>query len=212
MNPNAATLSRILFPTVPETRTSEDIFSELIHRHGDRIYNFAYRPSGNDSDARDLVQEALLRAFKHLGRYDPTKPFASWVMGILRNAFVDGTRRYERRHVVSLHAPSPTEEGDWTELLPGNDPNPSEEVSRREDGKFIRDALATLPEEYRAAVALCDMEGLSYGQIARVMDCPLGTVRSRIHNGRVRLRAYVERKEKAAFVPTTYLMPALQPA
>ena len=56
------------------------------------------------------------------------------------------------------------------------------------------------------------MEGLSYGQIARVMDCPLGTVRSRIHNGRVRLRAYVERKEKAAFVPTTYLMPALQPA
>ena len=108
MKPNTETLCRPFFPTVPGGGPSEDSFSDLIRRHGNRIYNFAYRLSGNDPDARDLVQEALLRAFDHRDRYDPTKPFHSWVMGILRNVFVDGMRRYERRHVVSLHASPPT--------------------------------------------------------------------------------------------------------
>lgn len=212
MKQNVATLRRPLFPTDTASRPSKEYFSDLIHCHGARIYNFAHRLSGNDPDARDLVQEALRRAFTHSDRYDPSKPFDSWVMGILRNVFVDGMRRYERRHVVSLHASPPTEEGDWTELLPGNDPNPAEEATRREDGTFVRYALAALPAEYREAVVLCDMEGLSYGEIARVLDCPLGTVRSRIHNGRVRLRAFVERKQKTACVPDAYLTPSLQPA
>ena len=171
-------------------------FADLIARAGDKAYNFAYRLAGNEPDARDLVQEAFARAFEHADSYDPTRPFDSWVLRILNNVFLDSVRRHSHTRTVSLDAPAPVEDTQWADLLPGDEPVPAEELVRRESVDILQKALARLPVTYRSAVALCDIEGLSYEEIAQVMAVPVGTVRSRIHQGRTLLRKAYEELEK----------------
>lgn len=171
---------------------SREAFLEMIRRHGDKAYNFAYRLTGNDADASDLVQEAFARAFRNRDRYDPGRPFESWMFKIMQNIFLDAVRRKENQGKVSLDAPTPGESSAWGELLPGSDPNPADEAARREADSQLQKALASLPIHYRTAVTLNDIEQLSYEEMARIMDCPVGTVRSRVHQGRVLLRKALE--------------------
>ena len=171
-------------------------FQDLFRRHGDRLYNFALRLSGNGQDAADLVQEAFTRAFKNFDRYDRTRPFDAWMFRILYNVHLDDVRRYEKKHVVSLDAPVTTDEsGQWSDLLKGGDPDPMEEALHRENDARVQKALSSLSTDYRAAVVMCDVEEMSYEEIAQVMDCPVGTVRSRIHQGRRLLRNAFKDKE-----------------
>ncbi len=171
---------------------SREAFVEMIRLHGDKIYNFAFRLSGNADDARDLVQEAFTRAFKHWDKYDASRPFESWVFKIMQNIYLDTVRRKENQGKVSLDAPIPGGSVNWDALLPGMDRNPVENVLRQEMDSHLQQALDSLPIHYRSAIALADIEGLSYEQIAQVMACPLGTVRSRVHQGRVLLRRAFE--------------------
>jgi len=163
-------------------------FSEVIRHCADKAYNFAFRLAGNDQDARDLVQEAFARALEHWGRYDQTRGFESWLFRILHNVYLDGVRRYAHGRTVSLDAPSPIEEVSWDEILPGRDPEPIEGLAREEADALVQKALAGLPMHYRTAVILRDVESLSYEEIARIMACPAGTVRSRIHQGRLMMK------------------------
>jgi RNA polymerase sigma-70 factor (ECF subfamily) len=163
-------------------------FSGLIRECGERAYNFAYRLSGNEPDARDLVQEAFVRAWEHFGSYDASRPFETWLYKILHNVYLDQVRRYAHSHTVSLDAPAPREDTGWDELLPGTDPEPGSGMMRREEDVMAQRALDSLPAHYRAAVTLCDIEGLSYEAIGEIMSCPVGTVRSRIHQGRLLAR------------------------
>ena len=171
-------------------------FAGLIETAGDKAYNFAYRLSGNDSDARDLVQEAFTRALEHAASYDAARPFDSWLLRILHNVFLDSMRRHSHSRTSSLDAPSPVEDAGWADLLPAEDPSPSEELVRKESVDLLQAALKRLPEPYRSAVALCDIEDLPYEDIAKVMAVPVGTVRSRIHQGRILLRKAYEELEK----------------
>lgn len=171
-------------------------FAELIARAGDKAYNFAYRLAGNESDARDLVQEAFARALEHAETYDPARAFDSWLLRILHNIFLDARRRHAHSRTVSLDAPAPVAQGRWEDLLPGQEPPPVEELARRESVDLLQKALDRLPATYRSSIALCDIEGLSYEQIARVMDVPVGTVRSRIHQGRLLLREAYDELER----------------
>ncbi len=177
-----------------------DGFLSLLRRFGDKLYNFAYRLSGNAHDAGDLFQEALARAFQHRDRYDPSKPFDAWVGKILYNVHLDDVRRYAKKHTVSLDAPAPVEDSSWTDLLPGRDTDPADEAARLERDRMIQKALAALPSDYRAAVTLCDVEGFSYERIAEIVDCPLGTVRSRIHQGRILFRKNFEKLQNGGDV------------
>ena len=172
-------------------------FAGLIAQAGDKAYNFAYRLSGNEPDARDLVQEAFSRALKHSGAYDPARPFDSWLLRILHNVFLDAMRRHSHTRTVSLDAPAPVEDASWVDLLPTDEPSADEELIRKESVDLLQKALARLPTTYRSAIALCDIEGLSYEDIAGVMDIPVGTVRSRIHQGRVLLRKAYEELERS---------------
>ena len=140
--------------------------------------------AGNEPDARDLVQEAFARAFENHKRYDPEKPFEAWLFRILRNVYLDGVRRYEHRHVVSIDAAGPAEDSSWQDVLPGEDGEPVDAMLRRERDEMVQRALDSLPVHYRTAVTLCDIENLSYEEIGEIMMCPVGTVRSRIHEGR----------------------------
>ena len=182
------------------SRSGEDptgSFSELIRACGEKAYNFAYRLSGNEHDARDLVQEAFVRAYEHFGSYDPSRPFETWLFRILHNIFLDGVRRYAHRHTVSLDAPSPVEDAPWEEIIPAGDPEPTSGMMRQESDEMVQKALNSVPVHYRTAVTLCDIEGLSYEEIGEIMACPIGTVRSRIHQGRQLIRKAYESLENA---------------
>jgi RNA polymerase sigma-70 factor (ECF subfamily) len=174
-----------------------ETFAGLIARAGDKAYNFAYRLAGNEPDARDLVQEAFSRALEHSGAYDPTRPFDSWLLRILHNVFLDSMRRHSHSRTVSLDAPAPVEDAGWADLLPGEEPSAADELILKESVDLLQKALARLPQTYRSAIALCDIEGLSYEEIAQVMAIPVGTVRSRIHQGRVLLRKSYEELERS---------------
>ena len=171
---------------------SRDVFLEMIRRHGDRAYNFAYRLTGNDADASDLVQDAFTRAFQNRDRYDADRPFESWLFKIMQNIFLDAVRRKENQGKVFLDAPAADQSSAWGELLAGGDPNPADLAARREADSLLQRALATLPVHYRTAVTLNDIDQLSYEEIGRIMDCPVGTVRSRVHQGRILLRRAFE--------------------
>lgn len=177
---------------------STDEFWVRAERHGDKLYNFAWRLVGNNADADDLVQTALARAFECRDRYDSSRPFDAWVGRILHNHFLDNARRYERRHTVSYDAPLDGEKATLLEDLPGRDPNPADFLMKQERDALVRRVLADLPPVYRAAVILCDIENYSYDTMSDIMDCPVGTVRSRIHQGRRLLRDSFLKLEKGA--------------
>lgn len=178
-------------------RMEPQAFADLLRQAGDKAYNFAYRLAGNEQDARDLVQEAFARALEHAGSYDPSRAFDSWLLRILHNIFLDGARRLAYRRTVSLDAPTPIEDASWEDILPAKDLSAADELIRRESIDMVQLALERLPPHYKAAVVLCDIEGMSYDDIARIMDVPVGTIRSRIHQGRVLARKAYEELERS---------------
>lgn len=155
-------------------------WEEVARSHGRKIYNYAYRLCGNTHDANDLVQEVLLRVRGGLADYQPGS-FEGWLWRITRNAFLDEVRRRRRRPTVTL--------GSETELLGRYvAPSPDEVLSTVRFDEDIQKALLDLPFDFREAVVMCDVIGLSYEEIATAVGAPVGTVRSRIHRGRRLLR------------------------
>ncbi len=151
-------------------------WEEVARVYGRKIYNFAYRLTGNSDDAADLVQEVLLRVRRGLASYQPGS-FEGWLWRITRNAFLDEVRRRNRRPTY----PIPEDIDRWDIA---SAPSADVEYSRISIGDDIQKALLELPYEFREAVVLCDIVGLSYEEIATAVAVPIGTVRSRIHRGR----------------------------
>ena len=155
-------------------------WEEIVARHSARVYRLAYRLTGNKHDAEDLTQEVFVRVFRSLSSYTPGT-FEGWLHRITTNLFLDQARRKSRIRFDALAE-------DAESRLPGRVPTPDATLL---DGLFeddVESALAALPPDFRAAVVLCDIEGLSYEEIADVLGLKLGTVRSRIHRGRTMLR------------------------
>lgn len=140
----------------------------------------AYRLTGNDADARDLVQEVLLRARRGLETYRPGS-LEGWLSRITTNAFLDEVRRRKRRPTVALPE-------DADRVLAGAGTDPDEVLASTTLPADVQRALLALPAEFRAAVVLCDVVGRRYDEIAADLGVPIGTVRSRIHRGRALLR------------------------
>ncbi len=155
-------------------------WDEIVRQHSARVYRLAYRLTGNRHDAEDLTQEVFIRVFRSLSTYRPGT-FEGWLHRITTNLFLDQARRRQRIRFDAL----PDDVGD---KLPGLLPAPDSGLSDDMFDPDIETALASLSPEFRAAVVLCDVEGLSYEEIAAVLDVKIGTVRSRIHRGRSMLR------------------------
>jgi RNA polymerase sigma-70 factor (ECF subfamily) len=154
-------------------------WEEVARDHGQFLFTVAYRLTGNVDDARDLVQEALLRVRRGLATYEPGS-LEGWLARIVTNVFLDDMRRKKRRPVQALPA-----EPDL--VVP---PAVAADVAADAAGLSteIQAAIAALPEEFRVPVVLCDVADRSYEDIARTLGVPIGTVRSRIHRGRKLLR------------------------
>jgi RNA polymerase sigma-70 factor (ECF subfamily) len=184
--PQAVSVEAVTPQVAEGAGSARDQFADLLAAHWDHLYRFACRLTGQTSEAEDLLQEAAAEAFAAFrrGRFQPGTRFDRWMMRILHNSFIDRLRRERRRQVFSLD--------DLTAATLAADPawEPEGAAERRLDGPVAR-AVAALPPEFRAAVVLVDLEGLSYEEAADVLRCPVGTIRSRLHRGRLALREWL---------------------
>ncbi|MGC4934594.1 RNA polymerase sigma factor SigE [Gordonia sp. DT30] len=157
-------------------------WDELVREHADRVYRLAYRLSGNQHDAEDLTQETFIRVFRSLSNYRPGT-FEGWLHRITTNLFLDMVRRRNKIRMEAL-----PEEYD---RMPADTPDPQQIYADANLDGDLQAALDSLSPEFRAAVVLCDIEGLSYEEIAATLGVKLGTVRSRIHRGRQSIRDFL---------------------
>ena len=165
------------------------LLESFIRDTGDKAYHFAYDLSGNYDEARELVQETCYRVTRAWESFEPSKPVGSWFFTVLRNAFLDSRRRYDRRKVVSLDVPLDDEDrASFDEVVPDGAEGIPESLERAEAVRTVRLALKELTQEHQAVLELCDMGGLAYDEVARRLGVSLGTVRSRIFRARAALR------------------------
>ena len=157
-------------------------WEELVREHADRVYRLAYRLSGDAQDADDLTQETFIRVFRSLSNYQPGT-FEGWLHRITTNLFLDMVRRRTRIRMEALP--------DDYDRVPADGPGPEQVFHDARLDPDLQSALDSLAPEFRAAVVLCDIEGLSYEEIGATLGVKLGTVRSRIHRGRQALREYL---------------------
>jgi RNA polymerase sigma-70 factor (ECF subfamily) len=160
-------------------------WEQVVREHSGRVYRLAYRLSGNAQDAEDLTQETFVRVFRSLASYRPGT-FEGWLHRITTNLFLDMVRRRTRIRMEALP--------DDSDRIAGRGPEPEQVFSDTHLDPMLQEALDELPPEFRAAVVLCDVEGLSYEEIGATLGVKLGTVRSRIHRGRAALRSSLERR------------------
>ncbi len=180
---------RVVTTPVDAATWTPPSWDEVVRQHADRVYRLAYRLSGNQHDAEDLTQETFIRVFRSLASYKPGT-FEGWLHRITTNLFLDMVRRRSRLRMEGLP--------EDTDRLAGDDPSPEQVYSRTHLDPDLQAALDDLAPEFRAAVVLCDVEGLSYEEIGRTLGVKLGTVRSRIHRGRQALRAGLEQRRDSA--------------
>ena len=158
-------------------------FDEVVDQYGDKIYTTALHLTGNVDDAADLSQDVFERVYRNLERYEPGT-FDGWLYRITRNLFLDRVRRRSRLRM------EPLPEEEWRTPAT-TDPGPADILERATLEARLECGLATLAPDFRLAVVLCDLQGLTYDEIAAATGWPLGTVRSRIHRGRKTMRDYL---------------------
>ena len=163
-----------------ETVRSLGSWEDIVREHRSRVYRTAYRLTGNSHDAEDLTQDVFVRVFRSLPQFT-TGSFEGWLYRITTNLFLDQVRRKKRIRF------DPFVDGE-AERVVSTEATPSELVHDSSMEADVQVALDSLLPQFRVAVVLCDIEGLSYEEISQVLGVKMGTVRSRIHRGRAMLR------------------------
>ena len=162
-------------------------FEPLVEKYRERVWRLAYNYLRDREEARDVAQEAFVRAWQALASFRGQSAFYTWLFRIVVNVATDRARqRAARGRAFGTEA---VPEEDWERVLVDHQADPADVARRTEQRERIRKALRTLPEHQRTIIMLSDLEGLSYREIAEVLDIPMGTVMSRLHNARKRLRA-----------------------
>ncbi|WP_208322277.1 MULTISPECIES: RNA polymerase sigma factor SigE [unclassified Mumia] len=172
--------------TQPSNDGGVGTWEEIVEQHSARVFRLAYRLTGNQHDAEDLTQEVFIRVFRSLESFKPGS-FEGWIHRITTNLFLDRVRRKSKFRFDRFAEGA-------EERLTAADPSPERVWNDATLDADVEGALAALPDEFRVAVVLCDIEGLSYEEIADVLGVKLGTVRSRIHRGRKQLRVSLEHR------------------
>jgi RNA polymerase sigma-70 factor (ECF subfamily) len=167
-------------------------FDELYRLYHSRAYNIAFRVTKNADNALDVVQEAFVKVFKSLDGFEGTSSFYTWLYRIVMNLAIDRVRAETRdQRLVEFDERLAQDEGAIGVSAPERALNPLHRVLRSELSGRIREALDELPEYHQVAVVLREVDGLSYEEIAEVMDCPKGTVMSRLFHARRKMQEHL---------------------
>jgi RNA polymerase sigma-70 factor (ECF subfamily) len=170
-----------------------DSFNQLVSRWERPIYALAYRTLGREEDARDVVQEAFLRAYRGLKGFKGEAKFSSWLYRITLNLCRDWSRRERRAPIVQV--PEGTDPVELADERVQTSESVEDLVARREMSEAVAKAMAELPEEQRTAIMLKEYHGLTFQEIAGMLDCPLSTVKTRLYQGLSVLRRRLERRQ-----------------
>lgn len=168
-------------------RGDHEAFAQLVETYEKPVYNLCLRMCGNAEDAKDLAQEAFLKAWRGLRFYKYEAAFSTWLYRLTSNVCIDFLRRQKRRPSVSLTVEQEDEETVELEIADPQ-PIPEEQVLHREVRTEIAAAMNCLDEEFRMILTLRVIEDLSYEQIAEIMDLKIGTVKSRLARARLKLK------------------------
>lgn len=164
-----------------------EAFAVLVERYGGRVYNVALRITGDPDGAADCAQEAFVRAYRSLHRYDPAYSFGPWILKIATNASLNYLRRWHAHEAPVDEMPDAAEP---------EEAGPELTTLRREQLGEVLAAMAELPPPYRAALALRHFQELSYQEVADALGIPLGTVKTHLHRARAALRARIAARGK----------------
>ncbi|MEG6611909.1 sigma-70 family RNA polymerase sigma factor [Pseudoclostridium thermosuccinogenes] len=165
-----------------------EAFEQLIEDYQKRVFNIALRMIGNYDDANELAQEVFIRIFKSIKDFKEESSLSTWIYRITTNVCLDEIRKRKNKNVVSLDEEVKLEEGDLQRQVEDTRPTPDVIAEKNEVRKLVKDAIMSLPEEQRTVIILRDIQGFSYEEIAKIMKCPEGTVKSRINRSRQILR------------------------
>lgn len=168
-------------------RGERERFGDLVERYHGRLVNYLFRLLRSVEDAHELTQEVFIKVYQALDRYDPRYRFSTWIFRVAQNAAIDEIRK-RRVRTVSFERPEDEEGGtrDWEPVSP--DRGPYAALRNVERGGAIQDAIERLPWEYRELVVLRHFGELSYDEIARLKELPLGTVKNKLFRGRQMLK------------------------
>ena len=169
-------------------------FGQLVEVYQDKIYGYVSRMLGDPDEAEDVAQETFVRAYRSLPHFRGAASFHTWLYRIASNLAIDVARRNRRQSTgnFSLDEPLESEEGDYEREIADESGSPEQLAAQREMQELVRQAVAELPEKLRAVVVLYELQGESYEDIAEILGCPLGTVKSRLFNARSQLKDMLE--------------------
>ena len=169
--------------------SDESAFNEVVSRYKAKVYNYIYRMTGSSDDAEDLTQEVFIRMYTSIDSFRSQSSLSTWLFRIASNLCIDRFRRSKTRTTAfSLDEPIQGNDSESGHEIPDSTYEPQRLLENTEMAEQIQLSLAQLPEKLRAAVILHDVEGLPYDEIAQIVGCPLGTVKSRLFNARMQLR------------------------
>lgn len=178
-----------------QAKRYDQIFEEEFMPQIDALYTFAYHLTYNEDDANDLVQETYMKAFRFIDKYIEGTNAKAWLFKILKNAFINQYRRKSKQptkvdyeEIINYHDEEDTNYSSYMDLR--------EEMFQEMMGDEVTNAINALPVDFRVVILLCDIEGFTYEEISKIIDIPIGTVRSRLHRARNMLKEKL--KEYAA--------------
>lgn len=189
--------------TILPTPVQSEQFVAQMERTHKKVYNLAYRLSMNKQDAEDLTQEAFFRAYRSFADYEGDRPFENWILRIVTRLFLDLKRARRRRvQTSSYDAPKRALGSDDQLYIEPADPNSNTESLLFEGtlSEELQDAISQLKPEHRTLVILADVEQMPYGEIAEMLNVPIGTVRSRLHRSHKKLRSILESSKSDRFM------------
>ena len=168
-----------------------DAFEQLVLLYEKKVYTIAYKYMGNNEDASDMAQEALIKAYQSIGSFRGEAAFGTWLGRITANKCLDVLRKRQRVQVTSLDDEVELEEGSVKKELASEAATPEEHTVQQETVQYVQDMIGQMREEYRIVLVLRELEGHSYEEIASMLSCSLGTVKSRISRARNYLKEQI---------------------
>ena len=179
-----------------QAKRYEEIFEKEFMPQIDSLYTFAYHLTYNEDDANDLVQETYLKAYRFIGKYIEGTNAKAWLFKILKNAFINQYRRKSKQptkvdyeEIINFHNEEDTNYSGYMDLR--------EEMFQGMMGDEVTNAINALPVDFRVVILLCDIEGFTYEEISKIIDIPIGTVRSRLHRARNMLKEKLQEYAKS---------------
>ncbi len=173
-----------------------EAFEQLIESCQKKVFNIAYKMIGNYDDANELAQEVFLKAFRSIKKFKGDSLFSTWIYKVTANVCLDEIRRRKKRIVLSLDEDIELNDGEVKRQIPDSSPTPDLEAETNEIKDAVNKSIQELPDDYKSVIILRDIQGFSYDEISTIVNCPEGTVKSRINRARQALKKILSRKKE----------------